>query len=119
MIATGEHKGLKAKVCFADENFVKVELLAKDIKIQLPRTAVREIIDPTQSLSSFGTAGFMDTNPMSFEEAGKQDMGAAFLAQQYGMSGDPRLAGGARSRAAADFLKGGTTMGYGKIYSFS
>ncbi len=84
--------------------------MAKDIKVQLPRTAVREIADPTQSLSSLGTGAF-DTNPMSFEEAGKQDMGAAFLAQQYGLASDPRMAGKNRG---AELFKGGTTMAYGK-----
>jgi hypothetical protein len=69
LIASGEHKGLKGKVCFADENFVKVELLAKDIKVQLPRTAVKEIADPTKPLSYQGS-GAIETNPMSFEEAG-------------------------------------------------
>jgi hypothetical protein len=48
---------------------------------------------------------------MSFEEAGKQDMGAAFLAQQYGLASDPRMAGKNRG---AELFKGGTTMAYGK-----
>jgi hypothetical protein len=31
---------------FADDNIVKVEIVAKDLKVELPRTSVQEIRDP-------------------------------------------------------------------------
>jgi transcription elongation factor len=37
VIKSGEHKGLRAKVLFADDNIVKLELLANDQKVVLPR----------------------------------------------------------------------------------
>jgi hypothetical protein len=37
-------------------------------------------------------------------------MGATFLAQQYGLGGDPRVT----TRARGEMLKGGSTLMYGK-----
>lgn len=50
VINQGAYKGLKARVFFADENNVKVEIQAKDLKIVLPRTHVCEFKDPTKPL---------------------------------------------------------------------
>ena len=55
---------------FADENSVKVELLAKNIKVCLPRTSV-EVRDPTKPLEMKGVG----VDQMSFEEAQKHEMG--------------------------------------------
>ena len=62
---------MKGRVLFADDNIIKVEILAKNLKIQIPRTAVTEIRDPTAPLEA-RDAG---CEPMSFDEAAKVDMG--------------------------------------------
>lgn len=71
MINAGEHKGLKGKVFFADDNIVKVEIAAKNLKIQIPRTLVTEIRDPTMTLE----AKNIGVDPLSFDDAAKRDMG--------------------------------------------
>ncbi len=47
VVNSGPHKGLRGRVVFADDNIVKVEIAAKKLKLQLPRSEVTEIRDPT------------------------------------------------------------------------
>ena len=71
VINSGPYKGLKGKVCFADDNNVKVEILAKNLKIQMPKTQVTEIRDPSMPLEPRN----IGCEAMSFDDAAKQDMG--------------------------------------------
>eukprot|EP00347_Sterkiella_histriomuscorum_P019259 403342330 len=70
-ITAGEYKGLKGRVLFADELICKVEILAKDLKVQLPRGMVMEIRDPTKPMEIRD----LGVEPMSFDDAQKRDMG--------------------------------------------
>jgi hypothetical protein len=71
VVKSGEHKGLKGKVCWADDNLVKVELMAKDLKIVIPRENVAEIKEP-EKVIPFKNA---DLGFKSFDDAAKEDMG--------------------------------------------
>ncbi|CDW77018.1 transcription elongation factor spt5 [Stylonychia lemnae] len=72
VINQGQYKGLKAKVLFADDNLVKVEITSNNMKVQLPRLSVTEIRDPTMPLE----AKNIGCEAKSFDEAAKLDMGA-------------------------------------------
>lgn len=67
IVKTGEHKGLKGRVYWADDNIVKLVLLATDTKLILPKDQVQEVKDPTKPLA-FRAA---DLSAMSFESAAK------------------------------------------------
>ena len=56
---------------FADEATARVEILAKNLKVEVPRTAVAEIRDPALPL---GYAS-LSVEPLSFDEAQKLNMG--------------------------------------------
>jgi len=70
VVKQGEHKGLKGRVMFADDNIVKVEIVAKNLKVDVPRTSVQELRDPTAPIS--GTT--LGVEPMSFDEAQRLNM---------------------------------------------
>lgn len=74
VIKSGPYKGLKAKVTYADDSIVKLEVMSIDQKLALPVGDVEAIKDPTQSI------GFANQHvaQMSFDEAGKMDMGDIF-----------------------------------------
>jgi len=71
VINSGEYKGLKARVLFADDNLAKVEITSNNMKVQLPRSAVTEIRDPSKPLE----AKNVGCEAKSFDEAAKMDMG--------------------------------------------
>ena len=70
VINGGQYKGLKARVIFADEQFVKLEVFSSLKKIELPRKLVTEIREPTKPLM----AKDMLCAPLSFDAAMNQDM---------------------------------------------
>lgn len=78
VINRGEYKGLKAKVLFADDTFVRVELQATDSRVVLRKADVTEIKDPTKPID-FSAINSLDCNPTSFDDATKQDMGVNLL----------------------------------------
>jgi hypothetical protein len=78
VINKGEYKGLKAKVLFADDTFVRVELQATDMRLQLKKADVTEIKDPSKPIE-FSAVNSLDCNPTSFDDATKQDMGVNLL----------------------------------------
>jgi hypothetical protein len=85
VINKGEYKGLKAKVLFADDTFVRVELQATDQRVQLKKADVTEIKDPSKPIE-FSAVNSLDCNPTSFDDATKQDMGVNLLQmQQFGV----------------------------------
>ena len=85
VINKGEYKGLKGKVIFADDTFVRVQLQATDNRVVLLKSDVTEIKDPTKPID-FGTVNSLDCNPTSFDDATKQDMGVNLLQmQQFGV----------------------------------
>ena len=50
VVKSGDHKGLRGRVTFSDDNIVKLELQAKELHIVLPRDQVELIKDPTKNL---------------------------------------------------------------------
>ncbi|TNV84900.1 hypothetical protein FGO68_gene17575 [Halteria grandinella] len=78
VINAGEYKGLKAKVLFADDNIVKLEVLTNEEKVVLPRSQVEPILNPTESIPFTN----QHVAAMSFDAAAQLDMGAA---QDFGL----------------------------------
>jgi hypothetical protein len=81
VIKSGELKGLKAKVLFADDNIVRLEVVARDERVVLKRDQVTEISDPTNPIG-FANGNNLDCNPTNFDDATKQDMGVNLLQMQ-------------------------------------
>jgi hypothetical protein len=47
VITEGAHKGMKAKVLYADDNIANLEILANCKKIEVKRSSIKELRDPT------------------------------------------------------------------------
>lgn len=82
VIKSGEHKGLKAKTLFADDNIVRVEIVANAMKLVLPRDQVMAIDDPTKPIGYTNS----QVSGKSFDDAAQRDMGADIL-EGFGVAG--------------------------------